>query len=181
MLRVFMVMIVAALLGACSTAGNREGNKPTEEIQPYYWPYTSMVDPTPAKPKPKPQPVVVAPTPAAPPPPPPAPPRREVFFDYDKSVVKPEYKEMLSGLAADMKQSKAKVELDGNADIRGSSSYNQALGKRRADAVRQSLVSAGAPAGQITTQSFGKEKPRSSGTTEAAHADNRRVDIILNQ
>ena len=71
-----------------------------------------------------------------------------------------------------------KVVVEGNADERGSSEYNLALGSRRADAVKKMLVVSGAKAGQISSVSFGEEKPRATGHNEAAWSQNRRADIV---
>lgn len=70
-----------------------------------------------------------------------------------------------------------KVKIEGNTDERGGAEYNLALGQRRADAVRRMMTLLGVSDNQIETISFGKEKPRSTGTTEADFAENRRADI----
>jgi peptidoglycan-associated lipoprotein len=105
--------------------------------------------------------------------------KRETFFDFDKSVVKAEYKPMLQahgqflGANADRR-----VEVEGNCDERGSSEYNLALGNRRANAVKKMLEVSGAKAAQIATVSFGEEKPRDTAHNEAAWSQNRRADIV---
>jgi peptidoglycan-associated lipoprotein len=70
-----------------------------------------------------------------------------------------------------------KVRVEGNADERGSSEYNLALGQRRANNTKKALVLAGAKADQIESISFGEEKPLSAGHDEASWAQNRRADI----
>jgi peptidoglycan-associated lipoprotein len=67
--------------------------------------------------------------------------------------------------------------IQGNTDERGGSEYNVALGQKRAEAVRGLLVIYGAKESQLEAVSFGKEKPRASGSNEAAWAENRRVDL----
>ena len=105
--------------------------------------------------------------------------KRSAFFEFDKSTVKSADQPMVQahgqylGTNADRK-----VVVEGNADERGSSEYNLALGSRRADAVKKMLVVSGAKAGQISSVSFGEEKPRATGHNEAAWSQNRRADIV---
>ena len=67
--------------------------------------------------------------------------------------------------------------LEGNTDDRGSNEYNLSLGQRRADAVRDVMLANGVSEAQIETLSFGEEAPVALGQTEAAWAENRRVEI----
>jgi peptidoglycan-associated lipoprotein len=71
-----------------------------------------------------------------------------------------------------------KVRLEGNADERGSSEYNLGLGQRRANNVKKLLVLSGAKESQITTVSYGEEKPRCSAHEESCWSQNRRVDFV---
>ena len=105
--------------------------------------------------------------------------KRSAFFDFDQSAVKDADKPMVQAHGQYL-ASKAdrKVVVEGNADERGSSEYNLALGNRRADSVKKMLVVSGAKAGQISTASFGEEKPRATGHNEAAWTQNRRADIV---
>lgn len=104
--------------------------------------------------------------------------KRSAFFDFDKSAVKEADKPMVQAhgqyLAGNPDR---KVVVEGNADERGSSEYNLALGNRRADSVKKMLIVSGAKAGQVSTVSFGEEKPRATGHNEAAWSQNRRADI----
>lgn len=104
--------------------------------------------------------------------------KRSAFFDFDQSAVKEADKPMVQAhgqyLAGNADR---KVVVEGHADERGSSEYNLALGNRRADSVKKMLILSGAKAGQISTASFGEEKPRASGHNEAAWSQNRRADI----
>jgi peptidoglycan-associated lipoprotein len=105
--------------------------------------------------------------------------RRSVYFDYDSTVVKDEYKPLVSAHAKHLTSGRAqKVTIQGNTDERGSREYNIALGQRRADAVKQVMTLLGAPAAQIETVSFGEEKPRAQGNSEQSYAENRRADIV---
>ncbi|PIY05861.1 MAG: peptidoglycan-associated lipoprotein, partial [Gallionellaceae bacterium CG_4_10_14_3_um_filter_60_1069] len=72
------------------------------------------------------------------------------------------------------------VRVAGNADERGSSEYNLALGQRRAENTKRALVLGGADAMQIETISFGEEKPRCNDHNEACWSQNRRADINYN-
>lgn len=104
--------------------------------------------------------------------------KRSVYFDFDSYVVKDEFKPIVSAHATYIARNpSAQVRLEGHADERGSREYNLALGQKRADAVKQLLQLLGASPKQIETVSFGEEKPKASGSTEAAWAENRRVDI----
>jgi peptidoglycan-associated lipoprotein len=72
----------------------------------------------------------------------------------------------------------AKIRLEGNADERGSREYNIALGWKRAKAVSLILKQYGVRDAQIATVSYGKEKPVAFGHDEAAHRQNRRVNLV---
>lgn len=71
------------------------------------------------------------------------------------------------------------VRIEGNADERGTSEYNLALGARRAEAVRNYLISRGIPASRIDTISFGKERPIAEGSNESAWAQNRNARTAI--
>jgi len=105
--------------------------------------------------------------------------KRSVFFDYDSNLVKEEYRPLVAAHARYLTQNKnARMIIQGNTDERGSREYNLALGQRRADAVKQMMVVLGAEAPRVESVSFGEEKPRAQGATEAAFSENRRADIV---
>ena len=105
--------------------------------------------------------------------------KRSVFFDYDSYVVKDEYRALVEAHAKYLQSNRAaRMMIQGNTDERGTREYNIALGQRRADAVKKMLLLLGASDAQIETVSFGKEKPRNPGSSEAAWAENRRDDIL---
>lgn len=105
--------------------------------------------------------------------------KRETFFDFDKSNVKEAYKPMVQAHGQYLAEHADRtVVVEGHCDERGSSEYNIGLGNRRAESVKKMLVVSGAKAGQISTSSFGEEKPRASGHNEAAWSQNRRADIV---
>ncbi|CDG84439.1 peptidoglycan-associated lipoprotein Pal [Janthinobacterium agaricidamnosum] len=104
---------------------------------------------------------------------------RSVYFDFDSYVVREADKSVVenhSGYLNSHKQRKILVQ--GNTDERGGAEYNLALGQKRAEAVRKSLVALGVSDGQVEAVSLGKEKPKASGSNEAAWAENRRADIV---
>jgi peptidoglycan-associated lipoprotein len=105
--------------------------------------------------------------------------KRSVYFDFDRYVVKDEYRPMLEAHAGYlMSKRDARVILQGNADERGSREYNLALGQKRAEAVRKALAVLGVGEAQMEAISFGEEKPRNEADTEAAYAENRRTDVV---
>lgn len=105
--------------------------------------------------------------------------KRSVFFDFDSYAVKPEYRPMLEAHASYLQSKRdARVILQGNADERGSREYNLALGQKRAEAVRRALAVLGVSDAQMEAISFGEEKPRNEANTDAAHAENRRTDVV---
>jgi len=105
--------------------------------------------------------------------------KRTVFFDYDSTVVKDEFKPTVSAHAKFLTDNRGrKMVIQGNTDERGSREYNLALGQRRADSVKKMLMLLGATDGQIETVSFGEEKPRAAGSDESSWSQNRRADIV---
>ena len=103
---------------------------------------------------------------------------QSIYFDFDKSDVKAEYQAALKGNAAWInKNAKAKVEIQGNCDERGTSEYNLALGDRRAKSAQNYLVNLGVDKGKLSTVSFGKEKPSCTEHNEGCWWKNRRDDF----
>lgn len=104
--------------------------------------------------------------------------KRSIYFDFDSFVIKDEFRPTVEAHARYLVANKGRrVVLQGNTDERGSREYNLALGQKRAEAVRRSLSSLGVTESQMEAVSFGEEKPQSSGTDEAAWAQNRRTDL----
>ena len=104
---------------------------------------------------------------------------KSVYFGFDEYTVQTKYQKMLSAHASYLKANpKQKIIIQGNTDERGTAEYNLALGQRRSDAVRKSLNLMGVSDDQMEAVSFGKEKPKVEGDTEAAWAENRRADIV---
>ncbi len=104
-----------------------------------------------------------------------------VFFDFDKSSIKPEGQTTLQRQAEWLKKyPNVSVTVEGHCDERGTREYNLALGERRATAVRNALVALGIPANRLKTISYGKERPAVLGSNEAAWAQNRRGVTVIN-
>lgn len=103
--------------------------------------------------------------------------KKSVYFDRDEFTVKAEFNNIIQQQAESAKANRLSITLEGNADERGSSEYNLALGSKRANAVKKSLEIMGVPSKQIRTVSFGEEKPRATCHEEKCWQDNRRVDF----
>jgi peptidoglycan-associated lipoprotein len=102
-----------------------------------------------------------------------------IYFDFDKSEIKPEYAAVVTKNAQNLSSHpNLKVKLEGNTDERGTREYNIGLGERRAQAVRRALMLEGVQSSQITTVSFGAERPAVEGDDESAWAKNRRVELV---
>jgi peptidoglycan-associated lipoprotein len=104
----------------------------------------------------------------------------DVRFDFDKSELKEDGRKTSQAVADYLKKNpRAKIQIEGHCDERGTSEYNMALGERRATAVMNYLVSLGVSKGALSTVSFGKEKPLDPGHDEGAWAKNRRAHFVL--
>ncbi len=101
-----------------------------------------------------------------------------IYFGFDQSEIRAEDQATLEQHATNLaNDSGASVRLEGHADERGSREYNIGLGERRSQAVRKLLLIQGASASQITTVSFGEERPAAFGSDEESYSQNRRVEI----
>ena len=102
-----------------------------------------------------------------------------IYFDFDKSDIKPEFAGVVATNAQNLtSHPNLKIKLEGNTDERGTREYNIGLGERRAQAVRRALMLQGVAETQITTVSFGGERPAVEGDDESAWAKNRRVELV---
>jgi peptidoglycan-associated lipoprotein len=105
--------------------------------------------------------------------------QRSVYFDFDSYVVREDGKSVVSNHAGYLtKNTGRNILIQGNTDERGGAEYNLALGQKRAEAVKRSMVALGVADGQIEAVSLGKEKPKATGSNEEAWAQNRRADIV---
>lgn len=101
-----------------------------------------------------------------------------IYFEYDSSVVAPAYLEVVRAHGEYLKNNPAtRANLEGHTDERGSREYNIALGQRRSDAVMNLLIAQGVQPSQLSSVSFGEEKPAVYGSGEDAWSKNRRVEI----
>ncbi len=102
-----------------------------------------------------------------------------IYFDFDRSDIRPEYASLISAQAKFLAaSSNIRIRVEGHTDERGSREYNIALGERRAQAVRRALMLQGAGDAQLTTVSYGEERPAVPGSDEAAYEKNRRVELV---
>jgi len=184
-----LVVCVCAALGIAGCAKKAPAAAPAPP------PPAAALAPT-AKPTPPPPPV--------PPPPPPAPgapapltedqifqqksldqlnaerPLGDVFFDYDKSVIRDEGRVPLQTNADWLRRwTSTRIAVEGHCDSRGSGEYNIALADRRASAVKEYLVNLGIPADRILTVSKGKEQPFCREESEGCWQQNRRGHFIV--
>jgi len=107
-------------------------------------------------------------------------PLSDVFFDYDMSEIRADARGPLQMNADWMKKwTGTQIMLEGHSDSRGTSEYNLALGSRRANTIRDYMVSLGVPATRITVVSKGKEAPFCSDENEACWQQNRRGHFVI--
>jgi peptidoglycan-associated lipoprotein len=107
---------------------------------------------------------------------------KDIFFNFDDAMIRDHQK---AALESDFQWLKAhpdvKIKVEGNCDERGTAEYNLALGERRAETVKASLVAEGIAAGRISTISYGKERPFVLGHDENAWKWNRRDHVVVAQ
>jgi peptidoglycan-associated lipoprotein len=102
-----------------------------------------------------------------------------IYFDFDRSDIRPEFASLITAHARHLAGASAtRIRLEGHTDERGSREYNIALGERRAQEVRRALMLQGAGDVQLTTVSYGEERPAAEGSDEAAYEKNRRVELV---
>ena len=167
---------VAALFAAVALVMAGCASTPEPEPAPAPAPQAAPAAPAPAP--------VAAPAPAPAPkaPPPPAAVKvtyaAETFFDFDKSVIKPEAKAKLDDLAAKVKGINLEVIIAvGHADSIGTDEYNQKLSVRRAEAVKAYLAGKGIDKNRLYTEGKGEKQPVADNRTSEGRAKNRRVEI----
>ena len=101
-----------------------------------------------------------------------------VYFGYDRSEIRPEFKDILNAHAQYLVANpQASVSLEGHCDERGTVEYNLALGERRANTVKRYLVVQGVNPNQLESVSFGEERPAVVGSDDSAWSKNRRTEI----
>ena len=100
-----------------------------------------------------------------------------IYFDYDSQNIRSSETGKIQQIAEFMNGNSSEIIIAGFTDERGTAEYNRGLGERRAQSVRESLISAGVDAGRMQTVSFGLEMPADPGHDESAWAKNRRAEI----
>lgn len=104
----------------------------------------------------------------------------DVFFDLDESSIKDQGKSALSTNATWLKRwTTTKISIEGHCDERGTAEYNLGLGERRAQAVRDYLVSLGIPGDRVVIVSKGKEAPFCTESNESCWQQNRRGHFVI--
>ena len=104
---------------------------------------------------------------------------RNVYFDFDRFVIKPEFQSLIASHSNFLKENKsARIAIEGHTDEAGSREYNLALGQKRAEAVRSAMSLLGVSDSQVEAVSFGKEKPIAQGKDSASMSKNRRAEIV---
>lgn len=104
----------------------------------------------------------------------------DIYFDFDKYDIRPDARPVLQEVAAWLlKNTDARLSIEGHCDERGTNEYNLALGDRRARAARDALIALGVAPKRIETISFGEEKPQCTEQTEECWAKNRRAHFVV--
>ena len=107
---------------------------------------------------------------------------RDINFDFDSSIIRPDAREILKGNADFLlKNRAATIVIEGHCDERGTAEYNMALGQRRAQETKKYLVNLGIKESTIKTISYGEERPLDPGNTEEAWAKNRRAHFLISR
>jgi peptidoglycan-associated lipoprotein len=105
---------------------------------------------------------------------------RDIHFDFDKYNIRPDARSILKrNYEVLQKAPGAEVFVEGHCDERGTVEYNLALGQRRANAARDYLISLGMGPGQLSTVSYGEERPLDPRHNEEAWAKNRRCHFVI--
>ncbi|TRZ55400.1 MAG: peptidoglycan-associated lipoprotein Pal, partial [Rhodocyclaceae bacterium] len=105
--------------------------------------------------------------------------KRSIYFPYDEFTIDPKFDQQLSAHASYLTRNPTvRITLEGNADERGSTEYNLALGQKRAEAVRKTLTLRGVADKQMEAISYGEEKPKATCREERCWQENRRTDMV---
>jgi peptidoglycan-associated lipoprotein len=106
---------------------------------------------------------------------------QDILFDYDKSDIRPDQVSRLQGNATFLRNyPQVRFTIEGHADERGSQEYNLGLGDRRANTVREFLVSQGLESNRVNVVSYGEERPQCQEQNEACYQRNRRAGFVPN-
>jgi OOP family OmpA-OmpF porin len=104
----------------------------------------------------------------------------DVYFDFDRSTLRPEALRLLDDAIAKLQANPGRnVVIEGHTCNIGTAEYNLALGERRASSVRQYLTSRGIPAGRLEVRSYGEERPKFDNAREETRRLNRRAALVV--
>lgn len=104
---------------------------------------------------------------------------QSIHFEYDKAALTGDARKRIQGNADWMKsRNNVGLQIEGHCDSRGSIEYNLSLGERRAQAVKNYMVSLGVAGDRLSVISYGKEKPLAMGDSESDHVKNRRANFV---
>jgi peptidoglycan-associated lipoprotein len=107
-------------------------------------------------------------------------PLKDIYFDFDSSELRTDTREALTANAEWLKQNASvRVEIEGHSDDRGTNEYNMALGAKRAQVMRDYLITLGVPANRLSTISFGEEVPVCTEQTDECWGKNRRGRFVI--
>lgn len=105
--------------------------------------------------------------------------KRVIYFDFDKSTIRPEFRGIVSAHAAYLAANgSARMTLEGHADERGTREYNLGLGERRGNSVSGLMSAQGGRGSQLNVVSYGEERPTCRVSDEDCWSMNRRVEIV---
>ena len=173
MKKIWVLLMAVAFIAGCASQPEAPAPAPAPApppLKPKPAAEAEKPKPAPEKPKPeaeKPKPVAEKVTFAA-----------DVFFDFDKAIIKPDGKSKLDDLSSKIRSANLEVVIAiGHADSIGSDQYNQRLSVRRAEAVKAYLVSKGIEANRVYTEGKGEKQPIANNATKDGRAKNRRVEI----
>ena len=168
--RIFYILVLAGLLGACATETRDLPPEPQPEAQPQRPSEpveVERLDPTnytDSRNLPNPDSILS---------------QREIYFEFDRADVRPEYLPLIRAHATYLKANPtARMLLEGHADERGSREYNLGLGERRGNSVLDLLVAEGVSSSQVEVVSYGEERPVCRQSSETCWERNRRVEIV---
>ena len=104
----------------------------------------------------------------------------DVYFDFDRSTLRPEALRLLDDAVAKLEANPTRnIIIEGHTCNIGTAEYNLALGERRASSVRDYLVSRGVPAGRLEVRSYGEERPKYDNAREETRRLNRRAALVV--
>lgn len=170
---VLLIGLLALCLVGCSSSKSKQAAQ-SQQLLPPVSRLEPVPSPQPAQPMAQSSQPVAQPVQQAMPRPMP----QSVFFETNQSKITPHAEAALRDQAEWLKRNTGKkIEISGNTDQRAGNDYNLQLGQKRADAVKDQLVSLGVSPDRLQTTSYGKERPVCTDSTENCNAANRRVDL----